>query len=101
MIIWDKTIDGAGMSYANCINDDIVVKTTSREDMRLFQGIDIKYSFLELQEIANIIYNNRNIPLDDVFLSLQYKGYELIGENEVDIFMMWIKQIFSQKKIEL
>ncbi|WP_457750302.1 hypothetical protein [Sulfurimonas sp.] len=78
-----------------------VISTSPREDIRLAQSIDVKYSLKDLQELVNIVFENRNVPLNDVFVVLRKSGYDLVEENDVDVIMLWLKQVFNQRNLEL
>ena len=82
-------------------DNEIYIKTKSREDLRLLAMMDIQYMSQDLEYIVNIIYKNKDVALNDVFDILHYYGYDLVSENDVDETMLWLKQIFSQYKKEL
>jgi len=82
-------------------NGETYIKTKKREDFRLFKMMDIEYSSQDLEDIVNVIYANKDIALNYVFDVLYFKGYDLVGENDVDQVMLWLKQISSQYKKEL
>jgi len=92
MIIRDRPIPGSGMSFAN---NQFVLDTSNKEDIRLSNKLSVVYSFSDLQEIVNIVYQNKDIPLNDVFKVLESSGYDLVNESDVDTIMLWIKHLFT------